>query len=99
MMVIRLSLIALAILMAGCGGSSDEDFVGLGPAAPNHICGDAMHNVTREYGDPEEIKKYDSGDYHSYDYWYWSQGVKYGFTWGSFVDGCEVDRYLFTPIR
>jgi hypothetical protein len=45
------------------------------------------------------VNKYDSGDYHSWTYWYWCDGISYTFTWSKHdCDSCEVSTYTFSPI-
>jgi hypothetical protein len=61
-------------------------------------CDSKMEEVRANRGEPEEVNRYDASDYHSVDWWYWSQGICYTFTWGSLVGGCEVSTYTFTPI-
>lgn len=62
-------------------------------------CSREMDDTRDKYGEPEEINSYDASDYHSVDWWYWSQGVEFTFAWGEIVDGCEVSKYTFTPIE
>ena len=54
-----------------------------------------------QYGPPEDIEEFISGDYHSIDWWWWSQGFMvcfvdspYDSTWGWRVDS----TYSFSPI-
>ena len=61
-------------------------------------CDSQMEEVRQSRGNPEEVFTYDSSDYHSVDWWYWSQGICYTFTWGSIVGDCEISTYTFTPI-
>jgi len=62
-------------------------------------CEDDMSDVKRKHGQPEEINSYSSEGYYSQDWWYWSKGINYTFTWGSLVkEGCEISTYTFTPI-
>lgn len=61
-------------------------------------CDDEMKKVTNRHGAPEEINKYSSDGYYNYDYWYWSKGIEYSFTWGKNVTGCKVSTYTFSPI-
>ena len=62
-------------------------------------CDDEMEEVIADHGDPEEINKYDSEDYHSWTFWYWCKGFSVTFTWGTYVDECcEVSTYTFSPI-
>lgn len=62
-------------------------------------CSAEMDEVRSQYGAPEEVNTFDEDDYHSVDWWYWTQGVEYTFTWGKYVEGCDVSRYTFTPIE
>jgi hypothetical protein len=61
-------------------------------------CEDEMSDTRKRHGAPEEVNTYNSGDYHNVDWWYWSKGIEFSFTWGKNVDGCEVSTYTFTPI-
>ncbi len=54
-----------------------------------------------QYGQPEDIYTYDSGDYHTVDWWWWSRGFMVGFANTPYdgVDGWGVDNtYTFPPI-
>lgn len=68
------------------GGCSDED------------CSEQMADIKAKYGTAEEVTTYDSKDYHNVDWWYWSKGFQYSFTWGSNIDGCDMSKYTFEPI-
>jgi hypothetical protein len=61
-------------------------------------CKNEMQEKKDQYGEPEETSKYDSDGYHSEDWWYWSKGVQFTFTWGTDVEGCDVSKYTFDPI-
>lgn len=62
-------------------------------------CNKEMDKIRAQHGPPEEVNTYDSSDYHSVDWWYWSKGINYTFTWGSLIEeGCDVSRYTFDPI-
>ena len=61
-------------------------------------CDDKMSETRSRYGSPEEVNSYSSGGYNSVDWWYWSKGIEFGFTWGKNVDGCQVSTYTFNPI-
>ncbi len=47
-----------------------------------------------KYGDPEEVNKYDSEDYHVVDWWWWSQGFMVSFSNTEYddVNGWKVDH-------
>lgn len=62
-------------------------------------CKDQMHDTRLAKGEPEEITTYDSRGYHNESWWYWTKGVNFDFTWGKDVDGCQVSRYTFPPIK
>jgi len=52
-------------------------------------------------GDPEEVKEYSSDNYHSIDWWWWSQGFMVNFLSTTYdeVLGWTVDHtYSFDPI-
>lgn len=59
-------------------------------------CNELQNEVKNQYGEPEEINTYSSDDYSSTDYWYWSKGIEFTFTY----DGkkCEKSTYTFDPI-
>jgi len=61
-------------------------------------CDSKMEEYRNDWGTPEEINKYDSDGYHSWDYWYWSDGRQVSFTWGTDMEGCDVSTYTFSPI-
>ena len=63
----------------------------------SHDCDDEKEDTRKKRGAPEETTEYDSGDYHSHDWWYWTQGISYNFTWSNDKD-CEVSTYKFDPI-
>ena len=75
--------IVLMILLSGCSFNCDSQ----------------MNSARSKYGTPEEINRYDSGGgYHSVSYWWWSKGIKKGFTWSDDSD-CKVSTFTFDPIR
>ena len=82
-LVIGIVLFAALIVLQGCDCNCDDD----------------MDDCKKKNGEPEEINTYSSDGYNSTDFWYWSKGVQYGFTWGSNVDGCcDKSTYTFDPI-
>jgi len=70
----------------------------LGLVSCDHACKKQKKEVRKSWGAPEEIITYDSGGYHSHQWWYWSRGQEFTFTYGSNVDGCEFSQYSFSPI-
>lgn len=82
------ALTAVAVLAAGCGG---------GGIFSNN-CDKEGSNTRSAYGEPQEIDKYDSGDYHSHTWWYWSRGFSRNFTWSNDIS-CRTSDYTFAPIR
>ena len=62
-------------------------------------CDGEMDEIRQKEGTPEEVNRYDSEDYHSVSWWYWSKGIEYTFVWGEIIDGCEVSTYTFPPIE
>ena len=60
-------------------------------------CPDMMATTISTYGNPEEIYKYDSGNYHSWTYWYWTKGFSRTFTWSNNIT-CETSDYSFSPV-
>jgi hypothetical protein len=63
-----------------------------------HSCWEAMQEERTDIGPQEEVDRYDSSDYHSHTWWYWSRGWSLTFTWGSFAYGCDISTYSFEPI-
>jgi hypothetical protein len=62
-------------------------------------CDNEKEDIRSQWGPPEEINAYDTSDYHSEEWWYWTKGFEYTFKWGKNVErGCETSRYSFTPI-
>lgn len=54
-----------------------------------------------QYGSPEDVYEYKSADYHSIDWWWWSQGFMVCFVTSTYdnVYGWTVDHtYSFDPI-
>ncbi len=84
---ISLFLVSLSFIY----GCSAED-VGAGN------CEGQISNLINQMGQPKEINKYDSSNYHSHTYWYWCRGFARDFTWGDNVYNCEVNDYAFSPI-
>jgi hypothetical protein len=86
-------LLSIALLAASftLGGCSKED---RGEAS----CNKQINSLVNNSGAAEEINRYDSGDYHSHTYWYWSRGFSRTFTWGENVVNCEISDYTFSPI-
>ena len=83
-LVFMLMIVATMALFAGC---SECD------------CSGAMADCKKNNGEPEEIDTFSSDGYNSVDYWYWTRGVQYGFTWGTYVSGCcDESVYTFDPI-
>lgn len=75
------------VFLAACGSEVFDD-----------DCSHEMDDLREERGEPEEIQRFDSGDYHSHTWWYWRRGFSRNFTWGGPVDDCETSDYTFTPI-
>lgn len=88
-LIVMLSILTL-VCAVGCGSDSDDWFGCDG-------CDDEIDDMYATYGSPEEIDTYDSGDYHSYTYWYWCSGFAYTFTWDG-CSSCDVSLYTFSPI-
>jgi hypothetical protein len=63
---------------------------------------EAAQPYVDELGPPEEIKTFDSGSYHTADYWWWSKGICHGFIDSSYdnYNGWQWDSvYTFGPIE
>ena len=59
---------------------------------------DSFHD---KYGSPEEVDEYESTNYHSIDWWWWSKGFMVNFLLSTYNDvyGWTVDHtYSFDPI-
>lgn len=96
----RFALLLMAASLVACGGDDGDSTNNSSTTETEetHVCTDAMEAVVQENGEPEEIKSYDSDDYHSRDYWYWCGGVKHGFTWRDGDTECSTDTYTFDPV-
>ena len=62
-------------------------------------CTDQMAETKLKHGVAEEVNSYHSEGYHNIDWWYWSRGFQYSFTWGDNVKGCQVSVFTFSPIQ
>ena len=54
-----------------------------------------------QYGTPEEVQEFISGDYHTIDWWWWCQGFEVSFINSPYDDvyGWDVQStYSFSPI-
>jgi hypothetical protein len=80
--ILYTSILLGLLILTGCSQNCDKE----------------MKKIKDKYGEAEEITTYDSGDYHSVSWWYWSLGIEYTFVWGKNVDGCEKSKYTFDPI-
>ena len=93
-----LGLIALLSLsMSGCRDDyyhhhhdDDDDYYS--------ECSGEMQDRENISGDPDEINRYDSYDYHTRTYWYYCDGFAETFTWGENVRGCETHTNRFVPV-
>lgn len=84
-----IAAVFLFLILAGCGegGIFDTD------------CDGERKDLVRDYGEPDELQKYDASGYHSHSYWYWKRGFSRTFVWGDDVGNCEISDYTFSPIR
>ena len=81
---IILSFLIVCLVIGGCAAKD---------------CTDKMAEIKAKHGAPEEITSYHSSGFHSVNWWYWSRGFEYTFTWGSDVKGgCDISLFQFTPI-
>ena len=72
---------------------------------PTELTWITFEEVSQPYfdqrGEPEEITKYNSDNYCTVDWWWWSQGFEVTFIWTTYDDtyGWRVDStYEFEPI-
>lgn len=72
--------------LIGCGDSPFWD----------SSCKSEMNEIRGKMGEPEEVNTYNSGDYSKTDWWYWTRGIQYSFTYYKY---CEVSTYTFRPLR
>jgi hypothetical protein len=79
-----------AAILGGCGGGGSSWF--------SNNCDDKMDDLKKARGNPEEINRYDSGDYHSVKWWYWTKGFERTFTWSNDIS-CQTSDYTFTAIK
>lgn len=86
-MIKLIFLSLLSLFLVGCGGDSD---------LWDSSCESEMDDVRAKMGAPEEVKTYNSGDYSNTDWWYWTKGISYSFT---YYKSCTVSTYTFAPIR
>jgi hypothetical protein len=70
----------ISILLNGC----EDATVGISFCS----CRNSIDDVRALYGDPDEIEKYDSDNYHCHTYWYWCKGLSIVFIWGDGITGC-----------
>jgi hypothetical protein len=82
-----MAMAAAFVAMSGCGGGLFDQ-----------SCDDQRDDLVKQMGNPEEVKRYDSGDYHSWTYWYWTRGFSRTFTWGGAAGECSTSDYTFSPI-
>ena len=82
--------IILVLLLAGCFHTKEDQ--------GKDNCSDEIKSLINSRGAPEEIQRYDSGDYHSHTYWYWCSGYSKTFNWGEVFENCETSTYTFSPI-
>ena len=92
--ILIIGLVAILLLsLAGCR----EDYYHHHDDDHNY-CSDEMSDRERISGDPDEINRYDSDEYHSRTYWYYCDGFAETFTWTENVNGCEMHTNDFEPI-
>lgn len=85
-------IVTISVIFAACSKKEREKLFGIAD------CEEEMDSCIASHGNPEEINKYDTGDYHSWTFWYWCKGFSRTFTWGRIVDNCETSTYTFSPI-
>lgn len=97
-----LSLILLAVIVVGLVGCEPEEFNDFEYDPGEWISfEDVSAPYLKTYGPPEETTEYDSPDYHSIDWWWWSKGFMVCFLCTTYDDiyGWTVDHtYSFDPI-
>lgn len=76
----------LFLFITGCGDGSG--LLGLGP----DDCNKDINELLVSYGNPDNITRYDSDDYHSWSYRYIKHKLIKTFTWSDDID-CTIDTY------
>ncbi len=82
---------ALPLVFAGCRAERRQ-------ASLEQVSGPYLDR----YGQPEDVYRYDSGDYHSVDWWWWSKGFRVAFIDSPYdeIPGWSVDStWSFPPIN
>ena len=92
----RIAVALMVLALWGC-----YDFMGVTSSSAPATFDEVSQPYLDQYGQPEDVYKYDSGDYHTVDWWWWSQGFMVGFANTPYdgIDGWAVDNtYTFPPI-
>jgi hypothetical protein len=84
----RLMIILLCLVVLGCGDGSGP--LGLGKVN----CDKKINEAYTTYGNPDNISKYDNGDYHSWTFTYGKHRLILTFTWSRDYD-CDASSYTY----
>lgn len=76
----------LAAALAGCGS---EKLSG--------NCAEQMDDLRDLYGEPQEVDRFESGNYHRDTWWYFRIGFARTFTWDGAPGSCEMTDQTFPP--
>ena len=82
----RIALLLLAATLAGCGREK--------------LSGNCAHqmDVFRDlHGEPQEVERFESGNFHRHTWWYWRLGLARTFTWDGAPGSCEMTDRTFPP--
>ncbi len=82
----RIALLLLAATLAGC--NSDK---------LSGNCGHQMDDFRDQYGEPQEVERFESGSFHRHTWWYWRLGLARTFTWDGAIGSCEMTDQTFAP--
>ena len=82
----RIALLLLAATLAGCGSQKLSG-----------NCGEQMNDFREQYGDPQEVERFESGSFARHTWWYWRLGLARTFTWDGAPGSCEMTDQTFPP--
>jgi len=62
-------------------------------------CDIEIAEIQNERGPAPEINRYDDGDFHSVEYWYWQDGLEITFSWNDSCEDCAITEFPFSPVE